>query len=289
MSKSELDVEENKSGGSRAGEGAFSPTPNELARLKEELESELQLRLSLKKYYNAERFCDIIEDIIRKVIKKHFNLNEKDIYVEYLDIIPNSHRLIERGESPEGQIILLEDIKSTDRIIAQFNINNQSYELWILISYESRELQIGDIYMMRLLRPIYVEDIKIRDERMSTEKLNSTHNETTQIQIKKIRIDLSELYRFDPRAPAHKTLENILQNYRDVEVIALVNISPDVGLEVRKDTYGIAEKIFKEEEDDLVAEEKVARELAKRLQKNITVIELLDGYEAAIAFAEPRE
>ena len=164
MSKTKLE-NSNPQGVERAGEGAFSPTPNDLARLKEELESELQLRLSLKKYYNTERFCDIVEYIIREVIKKHFNLDEKDIYVEYLDVVPNSHKLIESSESTEGQIILLEDIESTDRIIAQFNINNQSYVLWIIISYESRELQIGDIYMMRLLRPIYVKDIKIIDER----------------------------------------------------------------------------------------------------------------------------
>jgi hypothetical protein len=40
----------------------------------------------------------------------------------------------------------------------------------------------------------------------------------------------------------------------------------------------------KEEEDDIVAEEKVAEELAKKLQKNIVIVELLDGYEAGIAF-----
>jgi hypothetical protein len=105
-----------------------------------------------------------------------------------------------------------------------------------------------------------------------------------QMQIKKIQIDLSELYIFNPKTPAAITLENILQNYSDAKTVALVNISPDVGLEVLIDLYNIAEKLFKEEEDDLVAEQKVAEELAKRLQKNITVIELLDGYEAAIAW-----
>jgi hypothetical protein len=168
MKEIKLENENITQGGSGAGEGAFPPTPNDLARLKEELESELQLRLSLKKYYNVERFCDIIEDIIRKVIKNHFNLNEKDIYVEYLETNPNPYKIIENSESSEYQIILIEDIESIDRIIAELNINNQSYELSIYIRYESRELRIGDIgdiYMMRLLFPIYVEDIKIKEVR----------------------------------------------------------------------------------------------------------------------------
>jgi len=43
MSKSELSVEENKSGGSRAGEGAFSPTPDVLAQLvRKELDETLK-------------------------------------------------------------------------------------------------------------------------------------------------------------------------------------------------------------------------------------------------------
>jgi hypothetical protein len=107
--------------------------------------------------------------------------------------------------------------------------------------------------------------------------------------LKRIEIDLSNLYHLSPKTPAAITLQNILQNYRGAEVVALVNISPDVGLEVFKDYDGVAGKIFREEEDDVVAEEKVAKELAKRLQKDIAIVTLLDGYEAGIAFVVMKE
>jgi len=106
---------------------------------------------------------------------------------------------------------------------------------------------------------------------------------------KRIEIDLSNLYHLSPKTPAAITLQNILQNYRGAEVVALVNISPDVGLEVFKDYDGVAGKIFREEEDDVVAEEKVAKELAKRLQKDIAIVTLLDGYEAGMAFVVMKE
>jgi hypothetical protein len=107
-------------------------------------------------------------------------------------------------------------------------------------------------------------------------------------QIKKIEIDLSELYMLIPHVRASTILSSILQNYRYVNVIALVNISSDTGLEVFKDAFGVAE-IFKHEEDDLAAVEKVTKEIIRRLgslgeDKDIFIITLYDGYETAIAW-----
>ena len=104
------------------------------------------------------------------------------------------------------------------------------------------------------------------------------------VEIRKVQIDLSELYVLTPMARAAETLSDILASYEHAEIVALVNISPDVGLEILEDYQGIAERVFKEEEDDLVAEQKVAEELVKELQKDIVIVELLDGYEVGIAF-----
>jgi len=108
-------------------------------------------------------------------------------------------------------------------------------------------------------------------------------------QIKRIDIDLSSLYDLDPLRPAARILASILRNY-DAKLLALVNISPETGIEVKyAQSRKLASKIkktFEEEEDDLVAAEKVAKELAKRSRLEIVIVTLHDGYETAIAFTE---
>jgi hypothetical protein len=62
MSKSELDVEENKSGGSKAGEGAFPPTPAEPAQIKKVWIDLSDIRIPIKTGANA---AEILKDILR--------------------------------------------------------------------------------------------------------------------------------------------------------------------------------------------------------------------------------
>jgi len=104
------------------------------------------------------------------------------------------------------------------------------------------------------------------------------------IQVERIEIDLSDLYKLKPAKPASEIIESMLRSYKYAQILAMVNID-DTGLTIVKDYNGIAERIFKEEEDDEVAADRAAEELAESLGKDeIIVIMLHDGYETAIAW-----
>ena len=143
-----------------------TPTPNELARLKEELESALQLMLSLEIYYTTEKFSEIVEGLTKKVLAKQFNLNEEEIDVEHLyDTKPDPIKFIENTKTSDDKPLVIEKIESWDLVIAEFTIDKQSIAIKITIRYESTYIQVGDIHLQKLLTPIYVEDIKIKEAR----------------------------------------------------------------------------------------------------------------------------
>jgi len=107
------------------------------------------------------------------------------------------------------------------------------------------------------------------------------------VEIKKVEIDLSELYyAMKPKKPAFATLVSILENYKrdlDTALLVLVNIS-DAGVDIVKDFCDVAKRAFEEVHDDTAAIEKIALTLQQLLQVEIITVILYDGAETAIAF-----
>jgi len=86
---------------------------------------------------------------------------------------------------------------------------------------------------------------------------------------------------------AAKILMELLNNYH-ATILGIAEFTSSGAVIVREESpYGsIMIKIFREEEDDNVAIERVAQELSKRF-KNIVVVALYTGDETAVAFVEP--
>jgi len=115
--------------------------------------------------------------------------------------------------------------------------------------------------------------------------------------IKKIEIDLQDLYDFEPQTLASEMLEKILENYKYAEIVLLLNVSPDTGLEIFTDDKRLKhealrlndelERYYKELDND--AEVKSEDEYIERLA-TITdadaIVELHDGYEYSVAFVK---
>ena len=112
-----------------------------------------------------------------------------------------------------------------------------------------------------------------------------TPNETAQ-QIRKVWIDLSELP-FVQKRSAAKILMELLNNYY-ATILGIVEFTSSGAVIVREESaYGsIMIKIFREEEDDNAAIERIAQELSKRF-KSVIVVALYTGDETAVAFTIP--
>ena len=107
-----------------------------------------------------------------------------------------------------------------------------------------------------------------------------------------VKIDLMDMYRFFSwYGSASDTLKSILNNNIDkdvspYEVALLVNMSPDVGTEIVENNtkYSDDEILERLESMDYEDEiEKLAEEIARETDKDVILIELLDGYEWAYA------
>jgi hypothetical protein len=122
-------------------------------------------------------------------------------------------------------------------------------------------------------------------ERMSTP--TPTPNEL--VQIRKIWIDLSDLD-LPLKTTATEILRGILKNY-NARILILISFGDQ--FEIINDFKGIAKRISKEEENDEVMIDRIARELDEIrylvTSQHITVIMLYTGRETAVAFVEPRE
>ena len=73
----------------------------------------------------------------------------------------------------------------------------------------------------------------------------------------------------------------MLENY-GVEVFVLLNFG-DV-FEIVKDYENIAYEIIRVNDDPFVAFAEISNALTRKLQKEITMVELYDGYEIAVAW-----
>ena len=153
MSKTKLE-NPNSMGVSGASEGAFSPTPNDLARLKEELERRLQ-KLEINIYYDALEFSNIIESITREAGQKVFTQNTIEVMHEY-DEIPLIVETLERSITL-SKTVRLEDIESTDRVIITLEFTT----IEIYLRYKARYLEVNNIFMQKLLEPLEIIKIEM--------------------------------------------------------------------------------------------------------------------------------
>jgi len=122
---------------------------------------------------------------------------------------------------------------------------------------------------------------------------------------KYVKIDLQELYELHPESTAADVLKSILQHYDPESFItlAIINVSPDVGLDISYCRDAEIENIIERLDEELseffrllsrLSEEEMQRfsvrdfdmfieNVAKRIGANI-IIDLFDGYESAYAF-----
>jgi DNA polymerase III delta prime subunit len=110
------------------------------------------------------------------------------------------------------------------------------------------------------------------------------------VQIKKIWIDLSNLYMYQYELSGARILKRMLRNY-NVNIKILLSIdSSGLNIIMFKDYYNIARKIFmRRKESNEHTIERIAKELVMRRKKDIIVVMLYTEKETAVAFAEPKD
>jgi hypothetical protein len=124
-------------------------------------------------------------------------------------------------------------------------------------------------------------------ERAGEGAFSPTPNEAAQKQIDIVSIDLSNLPLVQKKNSA-KILLSLLDSYY-VNVLGVVEFTSGGAIIVREESAyaALIREIFREEEDDNVAIEKIAAELSKRFKSDIVVIMLYTGDETAVAFVVP--
>jgi hypothetical protein len=142
----------------------LSPTSDEIARLKKELERALNKGIKRDVYYDSTLFSYAIEDIARETVRRFFNLNDlATIEVMHLyDEDPRYNDTIEAAEiANEVESLTLRDLESRDTVELKFTLNDKETIIEIYLEYEARELNVKHIHMLKLLTPIAVRDIQI--------------------------------------------------------------------------------------------------------------------------------
>jgi len=106
--------------------------------------------------------------------------------------------------------------------------------------------------------------------------------QTPKAEVPRVEINLSELYSYiRPEDTAAGILGGILIHYKGFEILAMLNFSPDVGMDVYTDStrlYTELKRLSKIEDDEIIVSE------AAKITNADLVIELYDGYEFAVAF-----
>jgi hypothetical protein len=157
--KEQVSEKENPVGvNSGAGEGAFPPTPSELAQLKEKLEKEVRDELEMIKYRawatGSVEFSDRIEKAILRVLREH-NL-DSNIDVEYsFDEYPIAYTRVNVDVDKHRVIWYTEEAVDTVKII---NKETKETLLEITIHYEADVLEVKSRHYIKLNKII---DLKI--------------------------------------------------------------------------------------------------------------------------------
>jgi len=103
-----------------------------------------------------------------------------------------------------------------------------------------------------------------------------------------VKINLEQIYKLGPEACAATILDKILENYAYAKVIALVNFSPDAGIDIRCSDERLRNIIKKSIRDSIdehrgdVYVDDIAQRAAQAADADM-IIYLYDGYEEAFA------
>jgi hypothetical protein len=259
-------VNPNPVGVNRAGEGAFSPTPNEAAQIVDHVRKKIEeeLKLMIENQITAGELKDKLKRAVRAALAD-FNICVDVIYV-----------------SDNKPINEEEYLSFTD----------------ILIAYKD------DVRFMGITINYYTNyDMKIKKLNGIEVKMYNPVP-AKQDNIKRVRIDLSDLDPiYFGELPTYEILNLILRNYATKTLATLslidqsIEVLEDYENTARRVFSNIAQRVLKEEGipihlytpvdiyDEIVV--KVAQELAKITAKDIIVIELYAADEIVTTFVEP--
>jgi hypothetical protein len=161
MKTPQVEKMENLGVSSGAREGAFSPTPVDLAQLKNEIERRLQ-KLERDIYYDTLEFSNMIESITREAVQKVLRANAIEVMHEY-DEIPDIDQVLERSITL-SKTVRLEDIKSTDRVVVELELTNKkTIIIEFYMRYKARYLEVNNITMQKLLEPPEIRKIEAEE------------------------------------------------------------------------------------------------------------------------------
>jgi hypothetical protein len=157
MSKSELDVEENKSetvGVNRAGEGAFPPTPAEPAQIVKAVKEELDRIMALDRAVVGTELANRIEAAVTRVLGQNFDAEY------YFDEYPRTTLYIRHQDR-----LCVEDIewRGVEAIDVVKILNKEKDVIAeVLVSYVADELLIGvyDYIKIEEIKEINVEVVR---------------------------------------------------------------------------------------------------------------------------------
>jgi hypothetical protein len=141
-----------------------APTPNDLVHLRCEIERELNERIHIDIYHGRLGLSLAIKSIVAETIRKTFKLKDTTtIVAEYIhDEYPKILVVRENAGTVSGGLVTLRDISVTDVVMLKIYIDEKAIAIKVYIEYGARELIVNSIHMLKLLTPIYVEDIKIK-------------------------------------------------------------------------------------------------------------------------------
>jgi len=103
-----------------------------------------------------------------------------------------------------------------------------------------------------------------------------------------VEINLEKIYKLGPQTSAATILAKILENYSFAKVVAMVNLSPDAGIEIRcndDQLRDVIDKVIDESIDEHggdVYTDDIAQRAAQVTNADM-IVYLFDGYEEAFA------
>jgi len=134
----------NPMGGDIAREGAFSPTPHDLAdKIANKVREELERIMALERAVESVELAGRVERAAHKILKLYDNLTVYYIFDEY----PKSITLVR--EKVGGEQVLWQEIESAD-ILQIVDIDTNRAIAKIIIHYIAGMLQLKSKYYMKI-------------------------------------------------------------------------------------------------------------------------------------------